>query len=311
MKISIGHLKTALLLVYLSMFLSLTVFASDHEKKVEFAFLPGDARIISHSASASRDTALIAYQVLPRVAVTTGGDVGFFGFRFAEMELRLGLFGMFELETAGPEPLNFLTVPAGTYLWRGLLGYSLAFSMEGFASRLLGQRGELEATLSFRHESEHYTGSAAVVEPLFQGVPHIGDFLMLDLAMRKAVNRLDIELRVQNKFFLPTSSDAYSFGPGADFILRFHAGEWLFPFWSVFGEYLFAKRTAGAREAFEDNFLVRTLLGVLVAGKRADLQVYMAADMGHGKGLLSYDKEIRIGWGIRVVLFKSGLGDNN
>jgi hypothetical protein len=70
-------------------------------KSMEFTFMPGDSHVISHKESASRDTALIAYQVIPKVAVTTGGDFGFFGFKFAPVELRLGMFGMFEFSTTG------------------------------------------------------------------------------------------------------------------------------------------------------------------------------------------------------------------
>ncbi len=77
------------------------------------------------------------------------------------------------------------------------------------------------------------------------------------MAARKIVRCLETEVRVQNKFFLATFSNAY---------------------------------------------------GLFVAGGQADLQVYFAMDVGHGKGLLVNDIELRFGWGMRVVLFKSGLG---
>ena len=278
--------------------------ASEDHKGLEFSVLPGESHAIGHSASASRDTALLGYQVLPRVVSTMGGDFAFFGFRFLGVDLRPGLFGLIEVQSVTEQPISFLSVPSGPYLWRGLLGYSLALSLEDLAERWLGKGGALEVAISFRHESEHYTGTRSQSEPMYVDVPHIGDFFMPDLAFRKAVGQVEFQLRVQNKFFLP--GQAYSFGPGADLVFRWRALKWAHPFVSTFGEYLAGRKMTwyGETRKIPANYLVRGLVGVIIPGKTADLQVFMALAAGHDKGLLAFEEELRLGWGIRIALFK-------
>jgi hypothetical protein len=236
--------------------------------------------------------------------MSMGGDFAFFGFRFSGLDLRAGLFGLIEVQTATEQPVNFLSVPSGPYLWRGLLGYSLSLCLEDLGRRWLGDRGALEAAVSFRHESEHYTGSRFENAPMFEDVPNIGNFFMPDLAARKAVATVDVDVRVQNKFFLP--DEAYSFGPGADLILRWRALSWAHPFISVFGEYLFGdeKEWYGGTRKMPDNYLVRGLIGLVFPGRTADLQIYMALAAGHDKGLLAFERDLRLGWGIRISIFK-------
>jgi hypothetical protein len=287
--------------------------ANDKKNTFDFQLLPGESRVISHSMSASRDTALMGYQVLPRVVLTTGADFAVFGFLFSGLDMRVGMFGIIEVQTTEPEPLNFLTVPSGPYLWRGLLGYSVSLALERLATRWLENRGALEISLSFRHESEHYTGSGEDLEEAYRHIPNIGDFLLLDLATRKAIGPLDIEARIQNKFFLSSADHKpYSLGPGGDLVFRLRLPTWAHPFLSLFGEYLFADSLERDGEVFEvpDNYLVRALLGVVFPGKVADLQIFMATSVGHGKGLLSDQEEFCLGWGIRIGLFKNALAQN-
>ena len=264
-------------------------------RRVIFEFMPGDAREVTHRDSASTDTALIAYEVAPRVSVTTGGDIGFFLFEFGLMSLRIGLFGMFELSTLNPDRLNFLTVPSGPYLWRGLLGYSLALSFDDVGRRLLGLDGALEIALSFRHESEHVTHLSGFNASAYDGAPHIGDFLMLDIAARKVAGAFVIKARIQQKVFLPTY-DNYVVGPGGDLVCQWWALPWFHPFVSVFGEYLFGKNAP-------DAFIVRSLMGAIFPGRRADVQVYFVLAYGHDKGVLVLEKGLRYGYGIRVGVF--------
>lgn len=269
--------------------------------------MPGDARVISHSTSASRDVGTLGYQVLPRVALGTGCDFAFLGFHFAGLELRAGMFGLIEVETRDPAPANFMSVPSGTYLWRGVLGYSLALSLGELGERLVGPRGQLELAVSFRHESEHYTGTRSGGAPLYPEVPNVGDFVMPDFAVRKAIGEVDLELRFQVKAFLPSSPDyAYSAGPGADLVLRWRAHRLLHPFLSLFAERLFGRYVGpvDARRQIPDNTMVRGLLGVIIPGEAADLMLFAAASHGNGKGLLAFGEYDTIGWGIRVAFLK-------
>ena len=278
--------------------------AGEAEDPDRVTAVPGESRVISHATSASRDVGALSYQVLPRVALGTGGDFAFLGFHFAGLELRAGMFGLIEVETEDPQPASFLNVPAGTYLWRGLLGYSLALSFGELGERLVGSGGQLEIAVSFRHESEHYTGTRESSEPLYPDVPGIGDYFMPDLAVRKALGPVDLELRAQIKAFLPSSF--YTAGPGVDVVLRWRALPLLHPFASFFAERLFGRYTewGDGHRQIKDNTLVRGLIGVIVPGEAADLMLYCAMSSGNGKGLLAYGEYRDIGWGIRVAFLK-------
>ena len=284
-----------------------SVQAAEDDEPGPIAVMPGDARVISHSTSASRDVGALSYQVLPRVALGTGGDFAFLGFRFAGLDLRVGMFGLIEVETRDPEPASFMNVPGGPYLWRGVLGYSLALSFGELGERLVGPGGQLELAVSYRHESEHFTGTDGDNAPLFPEVPSIGDFIMPDLAVRKALGPIDIELRAQIKAFItPEAYRAYAAGPGVDLVLRWRALPLLHPFVSFFYERLFGRYIVrnGAHTQVPDNALARGLVGVIIPGEAADLLLYCALSSGNGKGLLAYGEYKDIGWGIRVAFLK-------
>ena len=278
--------------------------AAEEDDPGPITVVPGDSRVISHATSASRDTGVLSYQVMPRVALSCGGDFALLGFHFAGLELRAGMFGLMEVETREPQPASFMNVPAGTYLWRGLLGYSLALSFGDIGERLMGSGGQMEIAVSFRHESEHYTGTREGGEPLYPEVPNIGDYFMPDLAVRKALGPVDLELRAQIKAFLPSS--AYTAGPGADVVLRWRALPLLHPFVSFFFERMLGRyiEWGDGHRQIRDNTLVRGLVGVVIPGEAADLMLYCALSSGNGKGLLAYGEYKDIGWGIRVAFLK-------
>ncbi len=78
---------------------ALPAYADDPEGSVDITVMPGESHTISHAQSASRDTGLMGYQVLPWVVLTTGADFSFIGFRFSGFDLRAGMFGMVEVQT--------------------------------------------------------------------------------------------------------------------------------------------------------------------------------------------------------------------
>ncbi len=275
---------------------------------VEWTVLPGSSHAISHALSASRDTALMAYQVTPRVVLTCGGDFALLGLRAAGLELRAGMFGIIEVSSTSFQALSFMSVPAAPHVWRGLLGYSLALSFDEAARRWLGERGGLELALVYRHESAHWTGSRNTRWPIFRDVPYMGDFVMPEAAMRLPLGDFDLDLRVQYKAFLPVGrSQAYLVGPGADAILRWRALEKLHPFLSLFGEHVVGRTLSwyGERRRIEDVYMLRALLGVVIVGRAAEMQLFASASTGHDKGVLSCQNETRFGWGIRIDFFKN------
>jgi hypothetical protein len=268
---------------------------------VEIWFL-GAAREISHSTSASRDTPAPTMTIAPRPILTGGADFSVFCLRWGGMTWRLGFLGMLELESE-TEIGGFNGSPVGDiHFWRGVYGYGLAFSPDRLAERWLGPGSALEITLSGRHESEHYTGSNAGGDGIDYGDrPHIGNFVMPDLAMRWRVGPVDMILRLQHKFFLPGGS-AYTHGPGGDLIVRWRLWEYIHPFLSVFGEYLLGTDVEPYGR-FPDAYLVRGLLGIIVPSGYGDLYVYLSGDVGHRKGLAVFTEEATLGFGIRAAFF--------
>lgn len=289
--------------------------ADDAPEKVEV--LPGASQKISHSLSASRDTALLAYQLTPYSVLTAGGDVAVVGLDLGAISMRFGFFGMLELESDQPydaEEKGYSAVLPfqDIRLWRGQNGFQIAVSYDEAGRRWFGERGLFEATLGFRHESEHYTGSTSGNEPQYRDVPHIGDFVLQDFAARIPVGPVDLELRLQNKLFLPTDAGqangdirAYSIGPGFDFIVRWRLNDWLHPFSSSFGEYLMGNQLEydGRRWNVPDDYKLRNLTGVIFPGTIGDVQVFTSVEVGHGKGLKVYREELLWGGGIRLALF--------
>lgn len=275
-----------------------------------FELLPGASRAITHSHSASRDTALLAYQQTPYTVRTGGGDVGLARLNTGALSWRLGFFGMIELESEDPIESDDLSSPmpqAGNGLWRGVYGYSIAAAHRDWGERWFGERGMVEAAISFRHESEHFTGSREGNEGRYAEVPNIGDFFMPELAVRIPVGDVDIELRAQHKWFVgEPGARTYSHGPGGDAIVIWRLWDQLHPFNATFAEYLFGttfEDDDGTRYVAPDNYLFRNLTGVMLPGRYGDIQLYASLAIGHGKGLKAFQKERRWGGGIRLVFF--------
>jgi len=282
------------------------------EKTSRIKWFPGPSRAISHSLSASPDTALFTYEVSPYGILAGGGDSAFFRADFESLSLRPGLFGMAEMHSS--ESFDFsgdseLGVPGpGTKLVRGLLGPSLAVSWERLAADLLGPGGILESAISFRHESEHFTGSRWDTEPVFPFVPHVGDFIILDAAVRIPIRSLDLEARLQNKFFFFPHLPAYTFGPGADLIIRWRLRPFFHPFSSTFFEYLFGHRAEydpfpGICFRVPDKYYFRNLTGIILSYAGNEVLLFNSLRVGHGLGLLGFREEFTWGGGIRFILF--------
>jgi hypothetical protein len=276
---------------------------SPSRRRAELSWIPGAAREVAHSSSASRDTGAVAVQLSPYLSATVGGDLAIAALRLPDITWRLGFFGLIELESSDPLAAGsdgfWGIFPAdAVILWRGQYGGSLGVSLDSLARRWLPPGGALEVTLSFRHESEHFTGSSSETGGRWAGVPDIGNFLMYDVAARVPAGPLDIEARVQLKMFMPIDgATSYTYGPGLDAVLRWRASERALPFLSVFFEYL----VGGERADDRDNHLLRALLGVLLPGRAADVQLFTSLVLGHGKGLLEVRDEFLWGAGLRIV----------
>ena len=258
----------------------------------------GPAREISHSSSASRDTAVLGLVAAPHRILTGGGDFSVLQLSDQKLSLRLGVFAMMELESEGKSSGFDGLLPKGDiHFWRGLYGYSVAASLDDFANRHLGPRGALEFTLNFRHESEHYTGSNDGGDAIdYSDRPHIGNFVMLDVAARVPLGRLDLIGRLQHKFYIPNAG-GYSQGPGGDLTVRWRRWNHIHPFSSLFAEYLFGKNI------YPDAYLVRNLTGFVVPSRAGDIYLFISADVGHRKGLAVFTEERTLGFGARFAFY--------
>lgn len=280
--------------------------------------LPGASRAISHGASASRDTALLGYQLTPYSVLTAGTDLGLVALRAPWLSFRVGYFGMLEIESS--RPFRAAGKTFGPVLpiedidtWRGLQGLSFALSFDRLARRHLGRRGALELALSFRHESEHFTGTTDGDAPRDRDVPHIGDFVMPDLAARIPLGRVDLELRAQEKVFLPVDTGRangrrrlYRLALGGDAVVRWRLLPGLHPFTSTFAEWVaggFAPLDGGGEGRVPDAYLLRNLTGVILPGRFGEIQLFTSLSVGHGKGLHVFREELLLGWGVRVTPF--------
>ncbi len=282
---------------FLALVFALALLSLPHDAHaVEIDFL-GAAREISHSSSASRDTATLQLIAMPHRVLTGGGDFSIFHLRAGGVSLRIGVFAMIELESEG-ETNGFDGLPtADIRFWRGQWGYSAAVDLHDLAERWLGPRGALELTLSARHESSHYTGSNSGGPGTdYSDRSQLGDCIIFDVALRKALGDVDIVARVQHKFFLPYKS-SYSKSPGADLHLRWRRFARVHPFTSFFGEYLDGTR------GYPSAYLFRNLTGVFIPSKAGDLALFLSADVGHRKGLAVFTEERTLGFGARFSFF--------
>jgi hypothetical protein len=262
-----------------------------------FRFLPGASRVISHAASASRDTAALGLVILPRVVVTGGADIAVFAIEGSGLTFRPGFFGMLELESREATERFLPRAVDEVSLWRRLFGYSAAVSFDRFAARALGRGGAIEGTLSYRHESEHFSGPIDQASTLDK-VPQMGDFIMVDLAVRAPFGRWEIETRAHYKGFVVHGDEPapYRDGAGAELIVRFKASPKLHVFSSTFAEFIVASTPAN------DAYFFRNLTGVTIPGAAGGLSVFAATDIGHGKGFLIDRYGASIGCGLRLAL---------
>lgn len=75
-------------------------------------WLPGDARQVTRSTSASRDMAASEAIVAPRFSVTLGSEFGLIAWRTADFTLRVGALALFGLESR-TKSRRLLPAPGG------------------------------------------------------------------------------------------------------------------------------------------------------------------------------------------------------
>ena len=128
--------------------------------------------------------------VVPWPTLTAAGEFAFLSFRYTEVVLRFGFYGLLEIEseaqTRGTRDGLF---PLGDIAyWRGAYGVHASKSLDA-AFRRVCRRCLFEFALLYRHESEYYTGSNSGGEGRdVSEVAQVGDLFMPDIAFRNLNN---------------------------------------------------------------------------------------------------------------------------
>lgn len=261
----------------------------------------GEPREISRASSASRDTPTMNLVITPRDVRTAGGELAVTTLRFDAWTLRTGFAGMLELESDGKADGFANVFPNGTgkILWRGSYAYFVMVSAPMLGQRLC--RGcDVEAGLTYRHESQHYTGSnRGGIGENVSDQPYVGDAFITDAAIARRGRHVFGSARALVKAYLPGRS-SYSVAGGLDVHARWLGlGRWQ-PFVSAYAE-----RQSGtmleARE-FPSSYLVRGLVGIAINSRLGDVLVYGFGDVGNRKGVRILTEEATAGLGLRLAL---------
>jgi hypothetical protein len=289
--------------------------ADDTQSAPAATFLPGAARAIPRTTSASRDAAVLEYAYGPRAQASIGAEPGLLEVRRARTTLRLGFYAMVGLENA----TSGRVFPPGE-LWRGLVGASLALELSRLARAWLVPGSDMEVGLIVGHESDHETAasSSALAPPgpyaiAFGGG---GDFIEPDVAVRlPAGPAVTLTLRLRDRIYfnsLPLIVGARSVSddiadamheglvnaPGADLVVRWNATRWAIPQLALFGEHLFPHDAFAA-----DGQFFRAVAGVVLPGRAGELEPFVSFDGGNGKGLLVQERALRLSVGVRYAPF--------
>ncbi len=254
-----------------------------------FTWLPGGARVIPRTSSASRDTPVLEYAYGPRAQGSLGGEFGFLEQRWPLAALRLGMYGMITLEN-DQEKIVF-----PREYWRGHAGVSLAVASEALGRQWFGPGAVMEFAIVIGHESDHRTDKPNPLDTFEYALYGQMNFLTHDMALKLPMGSVgEMRTRLSEKLLV---GSAYSHSPSLDLELRFFALPWLQPVLSMFGEHYFA----GSEP--QDCYFARALTGIAFVGKFGELTPFASFDAGCGKGLLYERREGHVSGGFRYAPF--------
>ncbi len=275
-------------------------------------WLPGPARAIPRTTSASRDTPLLEYAYGPQAQASIGAEPGLVAVRGHDVTGRVALYAMVALENA-----NDQVVFPPSKLWRGLVGLSFSLELPRAARAWLGPGSDLELTALLGHESDHSSSLGGLDAPSPTVIPNGGggNFVSLDAAAGLRAGPFAFTVRLQNRAYFNallsivgarSDSDTVASllheglvdAAGADLVVRWRATVGAQPQLGVFAEHLFARDRGVADGAF-----FRAMLGVVFPGRVGELEPFGSFDAGNGKGLLVDRRETRLSVGVRYAPF--------
>ena len=251
-------------------------------------WLPGAARAVPRTSSASRDTPVCEYAYGPRAQGELGGELGLFGTRGRYVSFRLGGYAMIALENVSE------TQPFPREYWRGLVGLSGSLSLDALARATLGRNSAVELTLVLGHESSHRTDQPSPFDTLTFATRGQLNFASLDAAARFPLGGWgEAAIRFTERLFV---GSVFTHAPSFDLDLRWRALTWLQPAVALYGEHFFASEAVA-----EDCYFARALVGVALPGRLGEMMPFISGDTGCGKGLLVTRREAHVGMGFRYT----------
>jgi hypothetical protein len=287
--VKLNYFSALFTCIYLSF--NMCIYSNDSEPDTSsFIWLPGAARIIPRTESASRDRAVLEYAYGPVAHSSIGGEWAWFRVNRPTRTFRFGLYAMIALENH-----DWATLFPPVETWRGMTGFNWAWLLDNIAAKWFGKDGAFELGLVLGHESDHGTVDDPW-EPDFIPGGGGGQFLTPDIAIRIPVtDKFWFTTRIQSRTYL---AGTLIIAPGADAILRWHVREWFNVLVALFGEGLFP-REKDAR----NGFFVRCMYGANFPGKIGEFTFFVSTDGGNGKGFLINHLDFRFSFGVRYAPF--------
>jgi len=259
-------------------------------------------RAISRTWSASRDTPVMDLIMLPRPVAKVGGDLALMTLQWPAWTLRGGFAAFFELEgDAETDGVTDYGLPTGSgkLLWRGSAAFFASMAFDALGRRLCAGCA-VEATLQFRHESQHYTGgNSGGGDEDVSDQPYVGNDLILDLASSQQVGDFYFAQRLIGMWFVPEHS-SYQGGAGVDLHMRWTRWQLAHPLLSLYGEYLVGDETHGRH--YPNAYRARALVGLGLPSDFGDIIAYGFGDVGHRYGVRILTEEATLGVGVRLAV---------
>jgi hypothetical protein len=267
-------------------------------------FLPGAARAIPQSDSASRDAPVFELAYGPNPQASLGGELGVWRHRGKVVDFRLSGYTLAAFENGQsqrPPPVEFGRILFGA---TGAFAFPLPLGLME-ASIGLGRSQAFQMT--------NVVADATHVSDIPFGAG--GSFVAVDVAWQTTRDPWSLTLRAGDRIHLPTfarmfgqtvavdafsdaTADALIDEPSLDAVLRWKASVIWQPLLALHGGLLDPNDGFTRRGVFG-----RAMLGVSFPGAHGELLPFLSADIGNGLGMLVNRHELRFSLGVRYALF--------
>ena len=259
--------------------------------RTTWEFMPGPAREIPRTESASRDAAALEFAYGPRAEASLGAEFGLIAARTPHRVVTVGMYAMWAMENVDQKQV-FPPIQVG----RGLVGFTASYSLAALARRVFGQRGAMEVSVTVGHESDHAIANPMLPAPRPDDIRDTeGNFAAPDAAVRAPLGPTEVTARLANRLYW---EGAIRDAPSLDLAVRWRALPGFLPTAALYAEKLFA-RDRGARTGGS----LRLMTGAVVPGHLGEVFFFSSLELGDGRGLLVNQRETRIALGVRYTPF--------